>query len=298
MRVLVTGATGMLGRALLPVLQKRHHVIGLGSADCDIRDANAVSETVCRHRPELVINLAAYSDVDGCETDVDRAHDVNGTGAGNVARACREAGAAMVHISTDYVFDGSKSGPYFENDLPNPINAYGRSKLLGEQLVMASLDRHFIVRTSWLFGRHGKNFVDTILRIAQRLSELRVVDDQRGAPTYTCDLADSLAELITTTNYSIYHATAAGDCSWFEFAQSIIELSQTAGVKLLPVSSQEYVRPARRPANSVLANRRLSELNLRLAPHWKDGLRRYLSEIAGPGNPNLAGKVEATWKAN
>ncbi len=298
MRILVIGATGMLGHALLPVLRKRHLVTGLGSADCDVRDARVVSETVRRHRPELAINLAAFTDVDGCEKDSTKAEQVNGIGAGNIARACSESGAAMLHISSDYVFDGGKPGPYFEDDAPNPISAYGHSKLLGEQQVIASLDRHFIVRTSWLFGMHGKNFVETILKIARQKSELRVVDDQRGSPTYTCHLAERLAELIATREYGIYHVTGAGNCSWFEFAQSIIELSRIEGVRVAPVSSKEYVRPARRPANSVLANRHLSELNIGLAPHWKDGLQSYLAEIAGQGNCDPAGKVEAAWKAS
>jgi dTDP-4-dehydrorhamnose reductase len=298
MRILVLGATGMLGQALVPVLRRRHLVIGLGSADCDIRDAKAVSETVRRHRPELVVNLAAFTDVDGCEKEPAKAEQVNGTGAGNIARACSETGAAMLHISSDYVFDGSKPGPYFEDDAPNPVSAYGHSKLLGEQEVMASLVRYFIVRTSWLFGQHGKNFVDTIRRIARQRPELRVVDDQRGSPTYTRHLAEKLSELIQTGEYGIFHVTGAGNCSWFEFAQSIIELSQIEGVRVLPVSSKEYVRPARRPANSVLANRHLSELHIGLAPLWKDGLQSYLDELAGEGNNDPAGKAVAAWKVS
>jgi dTDP-4-dehydrorhamnose reductase len=204
----------------------------------------------------------------------------------------------MLHISTDYVFSGNKAGAYLEGDATGPISEYGRSKLLGEQEVAGNLERHFIVRTSWLFGMHGKNFVDTILRIARQQPELRVVNDQRGSPTYTRHLAEKLAEIIDRSDYGIYHVTGSGNCSWFEFAQGIIGMAGVERVRVIPVTSAEFVRPARRPANSILDNGHLRQLHLDPAPHWEDGLRSYLEEIACPGECEPAGKVEATWKAN
>jgi dTDP-4-dehydrorhamnose reductase len=297
MRILVIGATGMLGHALLPVLQRRHEVTGLGIEDCDISDEAAVLEIVRKHRPELVANLAAYTDVDGCEKNTVLAEQVNGYGAGNIARACRDVGATMLHISTDYVFDGDKVGPYRENDPTNPVSVYGASKLIAEREVRANLPRHFIVRTAWLFGTHGKNFVDTILKIARQQPELRVVNDQHGSPTYTRHLAEKIAEVIAVNEYGTYHVTGSGNCSWFEFAQCIIEMSGVEQVRVLPVTSAEFVRPARRPANSVLENGHLNRLNIELAPHWKEGLRAYLEETSNLADGSPMAKLETVSKA-
>ncbi len=287
MRILVTGASGMLGQALLPVLQQSHYVVGVGVEDFDVCNGKAVRDCISAHGPELVVHLAAYTDVDGCETDPRRAEETNGSSTRNVAQACAEIDAAMLYVSTDYVFDGSKVEPYCESDQPNPLNAYGRSKLLGEQYVQTILDRYFVVRTSWLFGPHGKNFVATILRLAQQSSELRVVDDQRGSPTYTRHLAPKLAQLAETNAYGIYHITGSGSCSWCEFARSIVELGGFTSVRMVPISSDECGRPARRPANSVLENSRLSQSNLVLLPHWEFGLRDYLNELQHDRDLNL-----------
>ncbi len=279
MRILITGATGMLGYALTPVLESNHRVIPLGSKDCDIRDLSAVRKTWFAHRPELVAHLAAYTDVDGCELNPRKAEECNVTGTRNVAQACAEAGALMLHVSTDYVFDGRQDRQYQEMDQPNPINIYGQTKLLGERYIQLALNRYFIVRTSWLFGPRGKNFVATIRSLARKGPELRVVGDQRGCPTYTRHLAAKLAELVETEAYGIYHVTGAGDCSWYEFAESIVKLSGIDYVRLVSICSEECGRPARRPANSALQNQQLKRLGMGLLPHWKEALAEYLGEL-------------------
>jgi dTDP-4-dehydrorhamnose reductase len=277
-RILVTGAAGMLGQALVPVLQADHQVRGIDIEECDLRDEAAVLAVVKAHRPGMVMHLAAYTDVDGCETDPRRAAEVNADGTRNVAKACAQIGAGILYISTDYVFDGRQDRPYREEDRPNPLNVYGRSKLLGEQCVQALVERHTIVRTSWLFGPRGKNFVSTILRLAQQRPELRVVSDQRGSPTYTRHLAAKLAQLVEGKACGLCHVTGSGSCSWFEFAQSIVDQAGFREVRVVPVSSEEAARPAPRPANSVLESRRLRQLGLGLLPPWQEGLAQYLQE--------------------
>jgi dTDP-4-dehydrorhamnose reductase len=207
------------------------------------------------------------------------AEETNVLGTLNVATACAELDAAMVYVSTDYVFDGTKSGPYWEDDPPNPINVYGRSKLRGEEHVRSLLKRFYIARTSWLYGPNGNNFVTTILKIAQQQGFLRVVNDQHGSPTYTRHLSQKLAELAETQAYGIYHTTGSGTCSWFEFAKSILELWPMKGVEVLPITSGASDRAARRPANSVLENRALTHAHLDLLPHWRSGITEYLNEI-------------------
>ena len=287
MRVLVTGARGMLGRALLPCLGDRHEVLGVDAQDFDITREDAVQKAFRDFRPEFVFHLAAYTDVDGCEANPSLALSVNSGGAANVARSCAGIGATMLYVSTDYVFAGSMARPYREDDTPSPLSVYGKSKLGGEQQVQSLLARHFIVRSSWLYGPHGKNFVATILRIANERPELRVVDDQRGAPTYTRHLAAKLVQMLQVQRYGIYHVTGAGSCSWFEFAQSIIQSAGIEGVNVLPISTRESGRRARRPANSVLENRRLIEDQLGTLPYWKEGLADYLLEGRSLGELSL-----------
>ena len=278
MRVLVTGANGMLGTALLPRLAAEHEVVGVDFLDFDISQEAAVQKAFRDLRPEFVFHLAAFTDVDGCEANPQKAEQVNALGTRNVARACAEIGAVLLYVSTDYVFDGSMERPYREDDAPNPISVYGQSKLGGEQHVQSLLARHFVVRSSWLYGPRGKNFVATILKVAQERDELRVVSDQRGSPTYTEHLAVKLAQMVQVQSYGIYHVTGAGNCSWFEFAQAILELGGLERVHVVPISTQESGRRARRPANSVLENRRLVESHLGALPHWKEGLAHYLEE--------------------
>jgi dTDP-4-dehydrorhamnose reductase len=279
MRVLITGAKGMLAYVLAPVLEPDHQVTGVDLADCDVRDPEAVRRTVGGYRPELVMHLAAYTDVDGCELNGLRAKETNGEGTRNIAQAAKEFGAAVLYVSTDYVFDGHQAEPYGEDAPTNPLNAYGLSKLEGELYLQAILDRYFIVRTSWLYGPMGRNFVGTILELAQHRRELQVVDDQRGSPTYTRHLASKLAQLARTEQYGVYHVSGQGSCTWFEFAQAIVNLAGLTGVRVVPVASSQIARPARRPANSVLENRRLTSGRWGLIPHWREGLRCYLEEL-------------------
>ncbi len=284
MRILVTGAKGMLGTALLPVLTRRDHTAwGIDVADCDIRYAGAVSACLRSRPPDLLIHLAAFTNVDACEANPQIAEETNALGTRNLAAACAEVDAAMLYVSTDYVFDGTQEGPYREDDSPRPINVYGRSKCLGEQHVRAILKRSYIVRSSWLYGAGGKNFVTTILRTAHQQKILRVVNDQRGCPTYTRHLSAKIAELIQTESYGTYHITGSGSCSWFEFAQSIVEQWPVARVQVLPITSAESGRAAQRPANSVLENRALGRIHLELLPHWKAALAEYLGEIRQSG---------------
>ena len=278
MRVLVTGAKGMLANALLPCLKNQHEVVGVDLNDFDISQEAAVQKAFRDLRPEFVYHLAAYTDVDGCEANPTLAVQVNADGTGNLARSCAEVGAAMLYVSTDYVFDGSGNRPWREDDTPNPLSVYGKSKLQGEQAVVRYLKPHLIARSSWLFGPKGKNFVSTILKLAAERDELRVVSDQRGSPTYTRHLALKLAQFIDVKSYGIYHVTGSGSCSWFEFTQAILKLSGFNRVRVVPISTQESARRAPRPAFSVLENRRLTESHLGLLPHWDEGLRDYLRE--------------------
>lgn len=279
MRILVTGAGGMLGHALVPVLETDHQVIGLTRKNCDLLEEGVVRKIFQFKKPDMVIHLAAFTNVDGCELEPNKAIEENAMTTLSVAKAAKSVGASLVYISTDYVFDGRSGRPYREDDPPNPLSIYGRTKLIGENHVQGILDRYFIVRTSWLFGPHGKNFVSTILRLASEEPEIRVVNEQQGSPTYTCHLAQKLAELLKTDQYGVYHVTGSGSCSWFDFARKIVELGGFRGVQVTPISTREYVRPAPRPAYSVLANQRIASLGMGLLPHWEKGLESYLAEI-------------------
>ncbi len=283
MDILVTGADGMLGTALLPILKQHHQVWGINHKDCDICNSPAITALISARRPQLVVHLAAYTNVDAAEANPQLADEINAGGTRNVASACAAIDASMLYVSTDYVFDGSKPGAYCENDSPNPINVYGSSKWKGERQVSGILERRFIVRTSWLYGPNGKNFVTSILKAAQQQSVLRVVNDQHGSPTYTRHLSTTIAALIEAQRYGIYHATGSGSCTWFEFAQAILELWPVAGVQVLPISSKDSGRAARRPLNSVLENKALAQANLQLMPDWKASLRQYLDEIRQSG---------------
>jgi len=279
MRILVLGAAGQLGSELCNRF-KDHDLIPCTHEDVDITRLERVLEVAMRHRPEVLINAAAYTDVDGCETNRDVAFLVNAIGARNAAIAARKCGSRLFHISTDYVFDGKKDGPYVEYDPPNPLNVYGWSKLLGERMVMEQNPCSFILRVAWLYGPRGRNFVKTMLALARERDEIRVVNDQRGTPTFVGDVANQIKHMIDTEIYGIYHCTSQGSCTWYEFAVEIFRLLDM-DVKVVPVNSSEFPRPARRPVNSVLDNMLLRIQGMDRMPHWRESLRNHIHEVAG-----------------
>ena len=277
MGLLVTGASGQLGWDVCRTLTGRgmEHC-GICSADADITDREAVRNYIRRCRPEAVIHCAAYTAVDRAEEEPERCWAVNGSGTRNVALACREFHAKMLYISTDYVFPGEGEHFYKSDDPTGPLNVYGRSKQEGELAVRALLDRFFIVRTSWMFGKRGNNFVKTMLRLAQREAAVNVVCDQTGSPTYTEDLAPLLCDMVLTEQYGVYHATNEGICSWAEFAEKIFQISGK-NIEINPIPSSQYFARAVRPANSRLSKDSLEERGFSRLPPWPDALKRYFS---------------------
>jgi dTDP-4-dehydrorhamnose reductase len=274
---MVMGAGGMLGHDVTRVAEQAgHEVTQLAREDLDVTDGQAVEEAVLSAQPEAIVNCAAWTDVDGAESDLDGATAVNGAGAANVAQAGDRIGAKVVYPSTDYVFDGAKGQPYVESDEVNPLSGYGKSKLAGEVETAAHNPRHFIVRASWLFGVNGKNFVDTMLDLGGRLDEVVVVKDQVGCPTYTGHLANGLVRLVEWDDYGVYHMAGAGECSWYEFAA---EIFRQAGMecRVLSTTTDMLARPAPRPTYSVLMTER--ETTIRL-PDWHEGLAAFLTERA------------------
>ena len=289
MRVLVTGSCGMLGRLVCSSLSAEHTVLAtdiVGECEqLDISNTDRVFEVFGRFQPETVIHCAAMTDVDGCERDPDRAYLVNAIGTWNIACACAHFGCPVVYVSTDYVFDGTKESPYTEFDKPNPINVYGASKLAGEEAVRDLCAKHFIVRTSWVIAPHGKNFALTILNLAkQRIVEnetdkpLTIVADQIGSPTYAKDLAQFLSSLVGSPLYGIYHFTNSGYCSWYEFASKVIEFAGIDQVKVVPIKSEDWPTPTRRPKYSVLRHYRLELLGRDNVRDWKEAVRELVSE--------------------
>jgi dTDP-4-dehydrorhamnose reductase len=271
--VVVVGAKGMLGSKVARRMAPR--AVGLTSGDLDIRDAKTVLATLERLGPAVVINAAAYTDVDACETNAQHATEVNAQGPANLAAACRELGAKLVQISTDFVFDGKSRRPYHPDDPVNPLSAYGRSKAAGEKAVRESGCDHLIVRTSWLFGTGGKNFVDSILRRAESGEPLRVVHDQVGRPTYADDLADAVARLIDCEAVGVVHFANAGQCSWYEFAGAIVHAAGHS-TPVEPIRSEDLNRPAQRPAYSVLDCSDYTRLTGSHPRSWQSALQDYL----------------------
>ena len=291
-KLLLVGANGMLAKAVKQCAPSGYELTLLDLPEFDISIKDQVLEVLKKLRPEVIVNCAAYTNVDGCETNEEIASRVNGTGVGYLAEAAKEIGAVLVHISTDYVFEGNKGTPYIEDDAVNPISAYGRSKLLGERAILDSgLERFFIIRTSWLYGPGGKNFVETIVRLAKEREELRIVSDQVGSPTYTHDLAEAVFNLLKAESshlspvtshcpYGIYHFANEGQCSWHEFATAIIEEAKIAGEpivaqKLVPIRTEEYPLPATRPAYSVFSKEKYKAATNSVVPHWQESLREY-----------------------
>jgi len=274
MRVTLFGASGLLGQELVKELSDEQ-LTALSIEDIDLRDHARVRDMIRDSSPEWILLLAAYTDVDGCESNRDLTFAVNCDGAVNVAEAAREAGSRLLFVSTDYVFDGSKRSPYQTSDPRNPTSVYGESKARAEGRLLEILPEVCIARTSWLFGHGGKCFPATILKLATTRPEIPVVNDQRGSPTFTRDLASALVQLCRASARGIVHVTNSGNCTWYEFAKEIVRLSGLpAAVK--PVTTAEFPRPARRPAYSVLSPDSLQPYNIHM-PHWQDALRRYLA---------------------
>jgi dTDP-4-dehydrorhamnose reductase len=275
MRVTLFGGTGMLGKALRRQWSGDELTI-LGSAQADIRSPEQVNAVITQAKPDWIVLAAAYTDVDGCEINPVLASNVNTYGAVNVAKAAAQLGAKLLFVSTDYVFDGTKGSPYESTDERNPINAYGKSKAQAEEKISQILPGCSIVRTSWLFGPGGRCFPDTILKLAATRKELEIVNDQRGCPTYTIDLANAIINLCRSDAKGIVHCTNAGDCTWHEFAQEIV---RQAGLSTIvnPTTSDKNVRPAERPAYSVLSPASLSRYGIEMRP-WQETLAYYLSE--------------------
>ncbi|HEV7920432.1 MAG TPA: dTDP-4-dehydrorhamnose reductase [Thermoanaerobaculia bacterium] len=272
-RWLITGAGGMVGTDLRDELLRRgEEVVAASRCELDVTDASAVASLVERVRPTILINCAAYTKVDDAETNEALANAINGSAVEHLAHAADRADALLVHISTDFIFDGAKRTPYEINDVPSPLSAYGRSKLIGEQAA-ARARRHLIVRTAWLFGVHGPNFVEAMRnQVRKGNTRLRVVNDQRGRPTYTPHLADALIRLSLQDARGIVHYADEGECTWYDFARAIV--GDAASVE--PVTSAEFPRPARRPAYSVLSTERYERLTGVRPASWEEGLREYL----------------------
>lgn len=276
MRIVVVGANGMLGTDLCAYLKSQGVApIELDLPRFDITDVNQAINTIKSQKPAVIINLAAFTDVDGAETNKADAYAVNTQGAWAVALAAQESKAKLLYISTDYVFDGNIKNAYSEKDTTNPINYYGQTKLLGEKSVIQHLKQYFVIRTSWLFGKNGKNFVSTVLRLSKEKDTIEVVNDQIGSPTYTKDLSKAVYKLIQSDKFGVYHITNSGFCSWYEFAGEIIKQAGL-NTKVMPVSSDQISRNARRPANSVLDNSKyFHNFNDKLRV-WQEALKDFL----------------------
>ena len=284
MKVLVTGAAGMLGQAVVPALEAAgHEALGLDLPELDVTSLDSLRRAVERFGPAWILHLAALTKVDGCEARRDEAFLVNGLGSRNAALAAAGSGAAVLALSTDYVFDGTATSPYREYDAADPQSAYGASKWAGEQAVREVNPRHVIVRTSWLFGPGGSNFVDVILARARAGERLRVVDDQRGSPTFTRDLAQGLLRLVDAAQYGTYHCTNSGDCTWYDLAAYALERAGL-GAPLERSDTASFPRPAKRPAYSVLGNGFFEHVTGWRMPPWQDAVDRHLAARAGePG---------------
>lgn len=279
MRILVTGASGQLGYDVERELERRgiEH-LGTSSRELDITDRAAVEHLMQSYRPDAVVHCAAYTKVDLAEDEPERCWAVNADGTRNLAAACREIGAKLLYISTDYVFPGTGEQFRRTDDPVSPVNTYGRSKLAGELAVQSLLEKYFIVRISWVFGKNGNNFVKTMLRLAETKAELSVVCDQIGSPTYTADLAPLLCDMVQTERYGVYHATNEGTCAWSEFAEAIFELAGRQ-VVVHPIPTSAYPTRAARPLNSRMSKECLHSNGFQELPEWKNALARYLKEI-------------------
>lgn len=278
MKVLVTGANGQLGYDVVKELQKQNiECYGASRQDFDIVDFEVTENFIKNYMPDVVIHCAAYTAVDKAEDEQVLCYLVNVSATDNIAKICKKINAKMLYISTDYVFDGNKDGFYEVDDEPNPINVYGKTKLLGEQAVQKILDKYFIVRISWVFGEHGNNFVKTMLHLGKERKEINVIADQYGSPTYTADLAPLLVEMIQTEKYGIYHATNEGVCTWAEFAEEIFKIAGI-DVKVNHITTAEYPTRAKRPLNSRLSKEKIINNKFIIIRAWEKALREFIEQ--------------------
>ncbi|NJK38287.1 MAG: dTDP-4-dehydrorhamnose reductase [Oscillatoriales cyanobacterium RM2_1_1] len=292
-QILLIGQDGQLGQELRPLLEALGTVKSVGRDSLNLADLETIPEVVNQAAPDVIVNAAAYTAVDKAESELELATTINGKAPGILAKTAAELGAALIHVSTDYVFDGTQSHPYATTDPTAPLGAYGQSKLAGEQAIQETQADFAILRTAWVYGAGGKgNFVKTMLRLGAERPELRVVMDQVGSPTWTGDLAQAIAQLIPRLKpetCGIYHYTNSGVCSWYDFAVAIFEEAETLGFPLkiqrvLPITTAEYPTPARRPAYSVLSPEKISQLLGEPPPHWRRGLRKMLRELLQTGS--------------
>ena len=278
MKCFVTGANGQLGSDLICQLKSRgYDVLGTDVQEMDITDSSQVERVMGSYEPDVVFHCAAYTAVDRAEDETELCEKINAFGTKNIAKVCAKLGCKMIYISTDYVFDGEGTRPWEPDDPRSPLNAYGKYKYEGELEVEKYLSRYFIIRISWVFGKQGKNFVDTMLRLGKEHDELTVVDDQIGSPTYTWDLSRLLIDMAETEKYGAYHATNEGICSWYEFAKEIFRIKGMK-TKVTPVSSDQYPVKAKRPKNSRMSKQKLLDQGFEPLPDWKDAVRRYLEQ--------------------
>ncbi|MGC1107268.1 MAG: dTDP-4-dehydrorhamnose reductase [Candidatus Acidiferrales bacterium] len=280
MKIFLTGKQGMLARAIAEVLSSRHQITATSHAEADIADESALRKIVEAAQPDAVVNAAAFTDVDACETQKELAFRVNAEGPRNLANICKDLDIPLMHISTDYVFDGEKAEPYIEEDAPRPLSVYGRSKLEGEREVQKRLDRSWIVRVCGVFGPYRNNFVSLVAELGKKGQPLRIVKDQRLAPTYTFDAAAGIGQILRRGPYGLYHLTNQGFTSRIEFTREILRQAGFGSVPVIPISSEETKRPAPRPRNSQLENARVKREGLELLPAWEDAVRRYLGQLA------------------
>ena len=281
MKIMIIGAGGQLGSELVNILQD-DNIIPLTHLDIEITDYQQMNDIISTNLPDIVINTSAYHRVDECEDNIEKSFSVNAFAVRNLAMICSELNTPLVHFSTDYVFGGEKKTPYAEDDIPNPLNVYAVSKLAGEYFVRNICSWHYIIRTCGLYGAKGVsgkggNFVELMIRLARENKTIKVVSDQIVTPTYAKELASKVSQLIKTDKYGIYHATNSGECSWYEFAKSIFDMT---GIKanLIPTTASEYGAKARRPAYSVLENRNLTQFGIKDMMPWKEALKEYLKE--------------------
>jgi len=276
MKILITGGNGQLGKDLTLFLkEKNYEIYSFSSKEFDITNLELILKIANNIKPEVIINCAAYTAVDDCEKNIERAYLVNSIGAKNVAIVSNKLNAKLFHISTDYIFDGKKDLPYIEYDEANPISIYGKSKLYGEIEVMRHCNNYFILRVAGVYGKYGKNFVKTIINLARERDKIKVVNDQKTTPTSTLEICKQIFKLLNSEHFGIYHATCEGSCTWYEFTKYIFEILNIK-TEIIPCTSNEFPRPAKRPENSVLENFNLKLIGYNTYSHWKEAIKNFL----------------------